>query len=57
MSATLLCEKSPGGNELALTNHVYLNPSDFEKLFGKRTESLDKQYVEVVGKKKVYVAR
>ncbi len=56
MSLTLACGKVES-NELALTNLVYLNPQDFEKLFGKRTESLEKHYVEMVAKKRVFVAR
>ncbi len=34
-------------NEFALTNVVYLNPVDHEKLFGKRAETLELQYVKL----------
>jgi hypothetical protein len=43
-------------NDVALTNHVYVNPADFEKLFGKRTETLDLQYVKLA-QGLVYVCR
>lgn len=43
-------------NDVAMTNHVYLNPGDFEKLFGKRVEALDLQYVKL-GQGLVFVCR
>jgi|JI10StandDraft_1071094.scaffolds.fasta_scaffold1160700_1 hypothetical protein len=56
MSITLACGKVET-NDMALTNLVYLNPLDHEKLFGKRSESLEKQYIEMVAQKRVFVAR
>lgn len=54
MSLTVVCGKVET-NDMALTNLVYLNPADYEKLFGKRTETLEKQYIEMVAQKRVFV--